>query len=129
LPIGSREKALLAVEAGCDFVIAQGIKAGGHIRGTIGLLPLLGEVLDAVPLHVLAAGWIGTGRAMAAALAAGTDAVRVGTCSSRPRRPAHTHGISNTCGRTGPGHRQHRRLVGRLARRFRSRPAVQPGGG
>jgi NAD(P)H-dependent flavin oxidoreductase YrpB (nitropropane dioxygenase family) len=77
--IGSREVALLAVEADCDFIIAQGIEAGGHVRGTIGLLPLLGEVLDAVPVPVLAAGGIGTGRAMAAALAAGADGVRVGT--------------------------------------------------
>jgi NAD(P)H-dependent flavin oxidoreductase YrpB (nitropropane dioxygenase family) len=77
--IGSREEALLAVDAGCDFIIAQGIEAGGHVRGTIGLLPLLGEVLDAVPVPVLAAGGIGTGRAMAAALAAGADGVRVGT--------------------------------------------------
>jgi nitronate monooxygenase len=77
--IGSREEALLAVEAGCDFIIAQGIEAGGHVRGTIGLLPLLGEVLDTVPVPVLAAGGIGTGRAMAAALAAGADGVRVGT--------------------------------------------------
>jgi len=77
--IGSREEALLAIEAGCDFIIAQGIEAGGHVRGTIGLLPLLGEVLDAVPVPVLAAGGIGTGRAMAAALAAGADGVRVGT--------------------------------------------------
>jgi nitronate monooxygenase len=67
--IGSREEALLAVEAGCDFIIAQGIEAGGHVRGTIGLLPLLGEVIDAVPVPVLAAGGIGTGRAMAAARA------------------------------------------------------------
>jgi NAD(P)H-dependent flavin oxidoreductase YrpB (nitropropane dioxygenase family) len=77
--IGSREEALAAVEAGCDFIIAQGVEAGGHVRGTIGLLALLGEVLDAVPVPVLAAGGIGTGRAMAAALAAGADGVRVGT--------------------------------------------------
>ena len=77
---GSREEALAAVDAGCDLIVAQGVGAGGHVRGTIGLLDLLGEVLDAVTdVPVLAAGGIGTGRAMAAALAAGADGVRVGT--------------------------------------------------
>ncbi len=77
--VGSREEALAAVAAGCDFIIAQGIEAGGHVRGRIGLLALLSEVLDVVSVPVLAAGGIGTGRAMAAALAAGADGVRVGT--------------------------------------------------
>ncbi len=77
--VGSREEAVAAVETGCDFVIAQGIEAGGHVRGTIGLLALLDEVLDAVQVPVLAAGGIGSGRAMAAALAAGADGVRIGT--------------------------------------------------
>jgi nitronate monooxygenase len=77
--IGSGEEAKAAEDAGCDFVIAQGVEAGGHVRGTTGLLPLLDEVLDAVDVPVVAAGGIGTGRGMAAAIAAGADAVRVGT--------------------------------------------------
>ena len=77
--IGSREEAVVAVECGCDLIVAQGIGAGGHVRGTIGLLALLSEVLEAVEAPVLAAGGIGDGRAMAAALAAGADGVRVGT--------------------------------------------------
>jgi nitronate monooxygenase len=77
--VGSREEAEAAEAAGCDFIIAQGIEAGGHVRGRIGLLPLLSAVLDAVDVPVLAAGGIGSGRAMAAALAAGADGVRVGT--------------------------------------------------
>lgn len=77
--VGSRAEALAAVEAGCDLVVAQGIEAGGHVRGRIGLLALLTEVLEAVDIPVIAAGGIGTGRAMAAALAAGASAVRVGT--------------------------------------------------
>jgi nitronate monooxygenase len=78
--VGSREEALAAAEVGCDLIVAQGIEAGGHVRGTFSLLSLLSEVLDAVPsVPVLAAGGIGTGRAMAAALAAGADGVRVGT--------------------------------------------------
>ena len=77
--VGSKEEAAAAVAAGCDFIIAQGIEAGGHVRGRTGLLSLLSEVLDTVDVPVLAAGGIGTGRAMAAALAAGADGVRVGT--------------------------------------------------
>lgn len=77
--VGSCEEAVAAVEAGCDVIIAQGVEAGGHVRGKIGLLSLLDEVLDAVSVPVVAAGGIGTARAMAAMLAAGADGVRVGT--------------------------------------------------
>jgi nitronate monooxygenase len=76
---GSAEEARAAEQAGCDFVIAQGVEAGGHVRGTTGLLPLLDQVLSAVDVAVVAAGGVGTERGMAAALAAGADAVRVGT--------------------------------------------------
>lgn len=77
--VGSRDEAVAAADAGCDFIIAQGVEAGGHVRGTIGLLPLLDQVLPAVRVPVLAAGGIGSGRSMAAAMAAGADGVRVGT--------------------------------------------------
>jgi NAD(P)H-dependent flavin oxidoreductase YrpB (nitropropane dioxygenase family) len=77
--VGSVEEARAAAGAGCDFLVAQGIEAGGHVRGRIGLLPLLDGVLDAVNVPVLAAGGIATARAMAGALAAGADGVRVGT--------------------------------------------------
>jgi NAD(P)H-dependent flavin oxidoreductase YrpB (nitropropane dioxygenase family) len=77
--VGSQREAVAAVEAGCDLIVAQGVEAGGHVRGSLGLLPLLDAVLGSVAVPVIAAGGIGTGRAMAAALAAGADAVRVGT--------------------------------------------------
>lgn len=77
--VGSQKEAIAAVDAGCDFIVVQGIEAGGHVRGTIGLLPLLDQVLGAVDVPVVAAGGIGSGRAMAAVLAAGADGVRVGT--------------------------------------------------
>ncbi|MHB8330350.1 MAG: nitronate monooxygenase, partial [Acidimicrobiales bacterium] len=77
--VGSAEEARAAAGAGCDLVVAQSVEAGGHVRGVVGLLPLLDAVLDVVDVPVVAAGGIGTGRAMAAALAAGASAVRVGT--------------------------------------------------
>jgi NAD(P)H-dependent flavin oxidoreductase YrpB (nitropropane dioxygenase family) len=77
--VGSVEEAVAAARAGCDLVVAQGMEAGGHVRGRMGLLPLLGGVLDAVDVPVIAAGGIGTARSVAAALAAGADGVRVGT--------------------------------------------------
>jgi NAD(P)H-dependent flavin oxidoreductase YrpB (nitropropane dioxygenase family) len=77
--VGSAEEAKAAADAGCDFVIAQGVEAGGHVRGTTALLPLLDHVLDVVEVPVVAAGGVGTARGMAAAIAAGADAVRVGT--------------------------------------------------
>jgi NAD(P)H-dependent flavin oxidoreductase YrpB (nitropropane dioxygenase family) len=77
--VGSVEEARAAERAGCDLIVAQGTEAGGHVRGRLSLLPLLAQVLDAVKVPVIAAGGIGGPREMAAALAAGADAVRVGT--------------------------------------------------
>jgi nitronate monooxygenase len=77
--VGSADEARAAVDAGCDFVIAQGIEAGGHVRGELPLLMLLDKVLDLVDQPVVATGGIATARAMAAALAAGASAVRIGT--------------------------------------------------
>ena len=77
--VGSADEARAAVDAGCDLVVAQGDEAGGHVRGTLGLLTTLERVLDAVEVPVVAAGGIGSARQVAAALAAGASAVRVGT--------------------------------------------------
>jgi NAD(P)H-dependent flavin oxidoreductase YrpB (nitropropane dioxygenase family) len=77
--IGSRDEAAAAVQAGCDFLIAQGVEAGGHVRSRVSQHALLAEVLDVVTVPVLAAGGIGTGRGLAAALAGGADGARLGT--------------------------------------------------
>jgi nitronate monooxygenase len=88
--VGSQSEAVAARDAGCDVVIAQGVEAGGHVRGKVGLVALLPDVLDAVDVPVVAAGGIATARAMAAALAAGADAVRVGTrFVATPEADAH----------------------------------------
>ena len=77
--VGSVREAISAEKAGCDFISAQGIEAGGHLRGQLSLLPLLEAVLDAVSVPVLAAGGIGTARGIAAVLQAGAVGVRMGT--------------------------------------------------
>ena len=77
--VGSLDEAVAAVDAGCDAVIAQGIEAGGHVRGTTPLATLLRQVIAAVEVPVIAAGGIATGAALAGALDAGASAVRVGT--------------------------------------------------
>jgi nitronate monooxygenase len=69
----------LALEAGADVLVAQGTEAGGH-TGTMSLLPLLAGIADAHPDAVLlAAGGIGGGRSLAAALLAGADGAWLGT--------------------------------------------------
>ena len=77
--VGSADEARAAADAGCDLVVAQGVEAGGHVRGQVALLPLLDAVLEAVDVPVVAAGGIATARTMAAVLAAGAAAARVGT--------------------------------------------------
>jgi len=77
--LGSVTEAIAAERAGCDLIAAQGIEAGEHLRGRVGVFPMLGQVLDAVQIPVIASGGIGTAHSMAAALAAGASAVRVGT--------------------------------------------------
>ena len=67
------------VNNGVDIIVAQGYEAGGH-TGEIATMVLVPEVVDAVaPVPVLAAGGIGTGRQIAAALALGAQGVWIGS--------------------------------------------------
>ena len=80
LQVGSVDEARTAVAAGVDAVIAQGVEAGGHVRGRTALSVLVPAVVDAVaPLPVLASGGIADGRGLAAALALGAQGVSLGT--------------------------------------------------
>jgi NAD(P)H-dependent flavin oxidoreductase YrpB (nitropropane dioxygenase family) len=76
---GSAYQALSHKRGGVDIIIAQGTEGGGH-TGEIGSVVLWPEVIDAVaPVPVLAAGGIGTGRQIAAALAMGAQGVWTGS--------------------------------------------------
>jgi nitronate monooxygenase len=77
--VGSGAEARAAVDAGCDFVIAQGTEAGGHVRGTKPLATVLRDVRGVVGVPIVAAGGIGTAKQVKAALNAGASAVRIGT--------------------------------------------------
>jgi NAD(P)H-dependent flavin oxidoreductase YrpB (nitropropane dioxygenase family) len=67
------------INNGVDIVIAQGYEAGGH-TGEIATMVLVPDVVDAVaPAPVLAAGGIGTGRQIAAALSLGAQGVWLGS--------------------------------------------------
>lgn len=80
LTVGSAMEARLAVDAGVDVVVAQGLEAGGHVWGQVSTLALVPAVVDAVaPVPVVAAGGIGDGRGLAAVLALGAQAGWVGT--------------------------------------------------
>jgi NAD(P)H-dependent flavin oxidoreductase YrpB (nitropropane dioxygenase family) len=77
--VGSRRHAERQRASGVDLIVAQGYEAGGH-TGEIGTMVLVPEVVDAVaPTPVLAAGGIGSGRQVAAALSLGAQGVWCGS--------------------------------------------------
>jgi NAD(P)H-dependent flavin oxidoreductase YrpB (nitropropane dioxygenase family) len=78
--VGSAGEACAAAAAGADAIIAQGVEAGGHVRGTTPVWTLLPQVVAAVaPLPVLASGGIGDGAGLARALRLGAQGVSLGT--------------------------------------------------
>lgn len=76
---GSVQEAKAAAAAGVDAVIAQGVEAGGHVRGTRPALELLEQMRAAVSIPVLVAGGIVDRAGVGEALAAGAAAAVVGT--------------------------------------------------
>jgi NAD(P)H-dependent flavin oxidoreductase YrpB (nitropropane dioxygenase family) len=76
---GNTKNAGRMAKSGIDILVAQGHEGGGH-TGRIGTMALLPQAIDAAyPVPVLAAGGIGDGRGLAAALAMGCIGVWVGT--------------------------------------------------
>ncbi|MCC5918950.1 MAG: nitronate monooxygenase [Cryomorphaceae bacterium] len=78
--VSSAKFAQKAVAAGVDAVVAEGFEAGGHNgREETTTMCLIPEVRDAIDIPLIAAGGIGDGRSMLAAMALGADAVQVGS--------------------------------------------------
>jgi len=80
LQVGSVSEAVAGAAAGVDAIIAQGLEAGGHVKGMTALSVLLPAVVDAVaPLPVIGSGGIADGRGLVAALSLGAQGISIGT--------------------------------------------------
>lgn len=78
--VSSSKFAIKAVDAGCDALVAEGFEAAGHNgREETTTMVLVPAVVRAVPVPVIAAGGIATGRQMLAAMVMGAEGVQMGT--------------------------------------------------
>ena len=77
--VGSVEDAAAAAQSGADAIIAQGVEAGGHVRGTVSSLVLLPQVVRSVSVPVIASGGFASGESLIAALALGAQGIHCGT--------------------------------------------------
>ncbi|MEU7721504.1 NAD(P)H-dependent flavin oxidoreductase [Streptomyces tibetensis] len=119
---GSARHAEKHRDAGIDIVVAQGYEAGGH-TGEIASMVLTPEVVDAVaPLPVLAAGGIGSGRQVAAALALGAQGVWLGSLwLTTTEADLHSPALTRKLLAAGSGDTvRSRALTGKPARQLRT---------
>jgi len=79
MTVASTDAARRAVDLGADVLCAQGWEAGGHLQSDIATTALVPNVSGAVDVPVVAAGGVGDGRGLVAALALGADGVWAGT--------------------------------------------------
>jgi enoyl-[acyl-carrier protein] reductase II len=78
--VSSAKFAVKSELAGVDAVVAEGFEAGGHNgREETTTLTLIQKVVESVDIPVIAAGGIGTGKSMLAAMVLGADGVQIGS--------------------------------------------------
>ncbi|WP_328498247.1 nitronate monooxygenase family protein [Streptomyces sp. NBC_00414] len=119
---GSARHARKHAEAGIDIVVAQGYEGGGH-TGEIASMVLTPEVVEAVaPLPVLAAGGIGSGQQMAAALTLGAQGVWLGSIwLTTTEADMHSRALTRKLLAAGSGDTvRSRALTGKPARQLRT---------
>ncbi|MFM7472665.1 MAG: NAD(P)H-dependent flavin oxidoreductase [Crocinitomicaceae bacterium] len=89
--VSSLKFALKAQEAGVDAVVAEGFEAGGHNgRDETTTMCLIPKVAKEISIPLIAAGGIGTGRGMLAAMNLGADGVQIGSrFVATPESSAH----------------------------------------
>jgi NAD(P)H-dependent flavin oxidoreductase YrpB (nitropropane dioxygenase family) len=120
--VGNRQHAERQVTQGTDVIVAQGTEAGGHC-GDVSTMVLVPEVVDAVgpDVPVLAAGGIGRGRQMAAALALGAQGVWTGsiwlTVAEADTNPI---ALENLLAANSRGTVRSRSMTGKPARQLRT---------
>jgi NAD(P)H-dependent flavin oxidoreductase YrpB (nitropropane dioxygenase family) len=119
--VGTAEHARKQVAAGVDVIVAQGTEAGGH-TGEISTMVLVPDVVDAVaPVPVLAAGGIGDGRQLAAALALGAQGAWTGSIWLTVTESDVSPVVLDKLLRAGPGDTvRSRSLTGKPARLLRT---------
>jgi nitronate monooxygenase len=91
--VQSFKDADLAIAAGADVLVVQGTEAGGH-TGAMSLLPFLAAAVVRYPdVPILAAGGIGNGRTLAAALLAGAEGAWLGTAFLATPEAVEVHDV------------------------------------